>query len=89
MCGSLTPIAISLVPVLINRVVLSLKRTAYFNSTVNRVWSLRHFSNTRSEPVSTMATSETVVSQPPTELLLDTDDHNDIPLDDLTRERSR
>jgi len=88
--GPLTPMTISLIPILINRGVLSLKRTADVNSTVSRAWSTGHFSNMRFEPMSMTVASETVVGQPLTENQSDTYDHNDVPLDDLTlRKRSR
>ena len=90
MRGSLTPMTISLIPILINRVVLSLRKTVDVDNTVNRAWNTGRFSNMRWEPAQAPATSEGTVGQLPIEGLLGTNDHNDISLDDLTRhERSR
>lgn len=88
MCSSLTPLIISLTPTLINRVVLSLKKTADINNAVNRPWNTEHFTSMRFEPVSIPMTSETVAGQPlddPAETLLDRNGYNDIPLDDLSK----
>jgi len=71
---------ISLIPILINRVVLSLKKAADSNNTANQAWNTGHFSNLRFGTVSMTVISETVVSQPQMDVLLDTVDHNDIPL---------
>ena len=86
MRGSLTSITISLTPILINRVVLSLKKTADDSSGGNQAWNMTHFTTIRFEPGSMTMISGTATGQPsddPTETLLDTNDHNDIPLDEL------
>jgi len=81
---------ISLIPTLINRLVLSLKKTTDINSTVDRAWDTGHFSNARFDPMSMTTTSEAVVDESQMESLSNTDGHNDIPLDDLIRrKRSR
>jgi len=81
---------ISLIPILINRVVLSLKKAADVNDTANQAWNTGHFSNLGFEDVSTTVILDTVISQPQTDVLLDTVDHNDIPLGDFDwRRRSR
>ena len=85
MHGSLTPVTISLTPILINRVVLSLKKTADNTSRVNQAWNTTHFTTIRFEP---RVISGITVGQRPddlteTETLSDTNDHYDIPLDDL------
>jgi hypothetical protein len=86
MCGSLTSITISLTPILINRAMVSLKKAAQAHTGTSEAWSVRHFSTTefRTEavPVPPVATT----SRLPNDLLeswLDTDGHNDIPLDKL------
>ena len=86
--GSLTPATISLTPILINRVALSLKKTADNTSRVNQAWNTTHFTTIRFEPRSIMVISGITAGQrsddlTETETLSDTNDHNDIPLDDL------
>ena len=81
---------ISLISTLINRLVLSLKKTADINSTVDRAWDTGQFSNARFDPTSMTTTLEAVADRFQMESLSDTDGHNDIPLEDLIRrERSR
>ena len=78
---------ISLIPILINRVVLSLKKAADGDNTPNQAWNTGHFSNLRFETVSMTVISETVVSQPQMNVPLDTVDHNGIPLGNFDRRR--
>jgi hypothetical protein len=77
---------ISVTPVLINRVVLSLKKTADNSSGVNQAWNTTHFTTIRFEPRPMTVAS----GQPPgdpvgAETLSDANDYNDIPLDDLSQ----
>ena len=83
MCGSLTSITISLTPILINRVALSFKKTTDESDRANQGWNTTHFTTIRFEPrmISGIAVSQ--LPDDPAENLLDTNDHNDIPLDDL------
>lgn len=82
MRGSLTSTTISVTPTLINRVVLSLKKTAGANSRVIQPWSTGHFTSIRFEPRSMVGSSETggQLLDDPTEARMDTDDQDDIPL---------
>ena len=85
MCGLLTSITVSLIPTLINRGVLSLKKAADGNSESNRAWSMKHFSTIKFAPVMP-ASSAILVTQLTDNSLgtrTDTSGHNDIPLDDL------
>lgn len=81
MHGSLTSIMISLTPIVINRASLSLKKKADFNGGVTRAWSTQHFGSIKFGPRTFATVPETVIG--PTEARLDTNDHNEIPLDDL------
>ena len=83
MCGSLTPVTISLIPVLINRVFLSLRRAADVDGTADQSW---HFSSLGFESAPMQMTLEAAISQPPddpVETLLDASDW--IPLDELAQ----
>ena len=82
----LTPITISVTPTLINRVVLSLKKTADNTGGVSQAWNTTHFATMKFEPRSMGVISGTATGQPPddpTETRSDTNDHNDIPLDEF------
>ena len=90
MCGSLTSIKISLTPVLINRVVLSLKKTADDINGVNQAWNATHFTTIKfglrsMTMISGITTGTGQLREDSRETLLDTSDHNNIPLDDLTQ----
>jgi len=81
----LTPITISVTPTLINRVVISLKKTADNTGGVHQ-WSTMHFATTKFESRSMGVISGTAIGQSPddpTETWSDTNDHNDIPLDEF------
>jgi len=83
----LTSITISLVPTLINRSVLSLKKAADFGD-VDRAWSMEHFSTIKFERAPMPTSSMTFATQPSENLLetrSDTSGHDEIPLDELAR----
>ncbi|KAF9653263.1 hypothetical protein BDM02DRAFT_3182802 [Thelephora ganbajun] len=74
-------------PLLINRVALSLKKSADKGYTANQPWDVDHFSSIEFEPVSIAATSEAFASHPQdgqTEARLNTE-RNDIRLDEPTQ----
>jgi len=86
MHGSLTSITIRLVPTLINRGVLSLKKAADVSGEYNGGWSMGHFSTVKIPPVPTPASSTTFSTQPldgPLETRFDTSSNGDIPLGEL------
>lgn len=87
MHGSLTSITISLVPTLINRSVLSLKKAADFED-VDSAWGMEHFSTIKFDRGPMPRSSMTLATQPShnsLETRSHTGGHDDIPLDELAR----
>jgi hypothetical protein len=76
-----------LTPILINRIVLSLKKFADVGSGSGRVWSKGHLTSIEFMSGVMQGGSMIVVSRPPNggplEPRLGTDGHNDIPLNEL------
>jgi len=84
MHGSLTSITIRLVPTLINRAVLSLKKAADISGEYSGGWSMGHFSAVKFPPASAPVSSTTFSTQPPDDPLETRfDSHNDIQLDEF------
>jgi len=86
MHGSLTSITIRLVPTLINRGALSLKKAADASGEYSGGWSMGHFSTVKFFPMPALASSTSFSAQPlgdSLETRFDTDIHDDIPLDEL------
>lgn len=87
MHGSLTSITISLVPTLINRSVLSLKKAADFKG-ADSAWGMEHFSTIKFDRAPMPTSSTPFVTQPSansSETRSYTSGHDDIPLDELAR----
>ena len=86
MHSPLTSITIRLVPTLINRGALSLKKAADVSGEYSSGWSMGHFSTVKFSSMPVLASSTTFSTQPPGDSLetrFDTDIHDGIPLDEF------
>jgi len=82
MRGSLTSIAISLIPILINRAVLLLKKAADFRNGIDQAWGMGHFSTIEFKPPPTVVSR---LPDDPLETRPDADGHNGVVLGGLAR----
>jgi len=82
MRGSLTSRAISLVPILINRAVLLLKKAADFPNGIDKAWGMGHFSTIEFKPPPTVVSR---LPDDPLETRPDADGHNGLALGGLAQ----
>ena len=80
--GSPTPITISLIPILINRAVLFLKKAADFRNGIDQAWGMGHLSTIEFKPPSTVVPQ---LPDDPLETRPDVDNHNGVALGGLAQ----